>query len=134
MVINYWKLNKVAISDEFPLPKQENILQALSGSQWLSTLDPISGLRQRIPYQQGPMVDATQHISLDLTEDPIWDMYSELGERFKEKLLSVVLAFVASEILEEPDYSFISLNSLEICLPSAHEFTLEQISSKFLKY
>ena len=32
MVVDHWKLNKVAISDEFPLPKQENILQALSGS------------------------------------------------------------------------------------------------------
>ena len=72
-----------------------------------SNVDPISGLRRRIPYQQGPTVDATQHISLDLTEDPIRDMYSKLGERFEEKLLSVVLDFVVSEILEEPDYSFI---------------------------
>ena len=33
MVIDYWKLNEIAISDEFPLPKQEDILQALEGSQ-----------------------------------------------------------------------------------------------------
>ena len=39
MVIDYRKLNEIAISDEFPLPKQEDILQALEGSQWLSTLD-----------------------------------------------------------------------------------------------
>jgi len=32
MVVDYRKLNEVAISDEFPLPKQEDILQALSGS------------------------------------------------------------------------------------------------------
>jgi hypothetical protein len=94
-----------------------------------SNVDPISRLHRRVPYQQGLTVDATQHISLDLTEDPIRDMYSELGEKFEEKLLSVVSDFVASEILEEPDYSFISPNSLEICLPSGHEFTLDHVSS-----
>jgi hypothetical protein len=62
-------------------------------------------------------------------EDPIWDMYSKLGAKFEEKLLSVVSDFVVSEISEEQDYSFISLNSLEICLPSGHEFTLDHVSS-----
>jgi transposase InsO family protein len=93
-----------------------------------SNVDLISQLRRRVPNQQGPTVDATQHISLDLMEDPIWDMYSELGEKFEEKLLSVVSDFVVSEILEEPDYSFVSPNSLEIRLPSGHEFTLDHIS------
>ena len=43
MVIDYRKLNEIAISNEFPLPKQEDILQALEGSQWLSTLDALAG-------------------------------------------------------------------------------------------
>ena len=46
MVIDYRKLNEIAISDEFPLPKQEDILQALEGSQWLSTLDALAGFTQ----------------------------------------------------------------------------------------
>ena len=46
MVIDYQKLNEMAISDEFPLPKQEDILQALEGSQWLSTLDALAGFTQ----------------------------------------------------------------------------------------
>ena len=46
MVIDYQKLNEIAISDEFPLPKQEDILQALEGSQWLSTLDALAGFTQ----------------------------------------------------------------------------------------
>ena len=46
MVIDYWKLNEIAISDEYPLPKQEDILQALKGSQWLSTLDALAGFTQ----------------------------------------------------------------------------------------
>ena len=65
-------------------------------------------------------------LNIDLMEDPIQDMYSKLGEKFE---LSVVSDFVASEILVEPDYSFISPNSLEICLPSGHEFTLNHVSS-----
>ena len=46
MVVDYRKLNEVAISDEFPLPKQEDILQALEGSQWLSTLDTLTEFTQ----------------------------------------------------------------------------------------
>ena len=46
MVIDYRKLNEIAISDEFPLQKQEYILQALEGSQWLSTLDTLAGFTQ----------------------------------------------------------------------------------------
>ena len=46
MVVDYRKLNEIAIADEFPLPKQEDILQALVGSQWLSTLDALAGFTQ----------------------------------------------------------------------------------------
>lgn len=46
MVVDYRRLNEIAISDEFPLPKQEDILQALVGSQWLSTLDALAGFTQ----------------------------------------------------------------------------------------
>ena len=46
MVVDYRKLNEVAISDEFPLLKQEDILQALSSNQWLSTLDALAGFTQ----------------------------------------------------------------------------------------
>jgi len=55
-------------------------------------------------------------------------MYSKLGEIFEEKL-SVVSDFVASKLSEEQDYSFTFLNSLKICLPSGHEFTLDHVSS-----
>ncbi len=46
MVIDYRKLNELVIPDEFPLPKQDDILQALTGSQWLSTLDALAGFTQ----------------------------------------------------------------------------------------
>ncbi len=46
MVVDYRKLNEIAIADKFPLPKQEDILQALVGSQWLSTLDVLASFTQ----------------------------------------------------------------------------------------
>ena len=46
MVIDYRRLNDMVISDEFPLLKQEDILQALEGSQWLYTLDALAGFTQ----------------------------------------------------------------------------------------
>jgi hypothetical protein len=46
MVVDYRRLNEIAIADEFPLPKQEDILQALVGCQWLSTLDALAGFTQ----------------------------------------------------------------------------------------
>jgi hypothetical protein len=46
MVIDLRKLNEMVIADEFPLPRQEDILQALSGSQWLTTLDALAGFTQ----------------------------------------------------------------------------------------
>jgi hypothetical protein len=46
MVIDYRKLNEITIPDEFPLPRQEDILQTLTGSQWLSTLDALAGFTQ----------------------------------------------------------------------------------------
>src|SRR6202000_1841035 len=46
MVIAYRRLNDCVIPDEFPLPKQDEILQALTGSQWLSTFDALAGFTQ----------------------------------------------------------------------------------------
>ena len=46
MVIDLRRLNDSVIPDEFPLPKQEDILQALTGAQWLSSLDALAGFTQ----------------------------------------------------------------------------------------
>jgi hypothetical protein len=44
--VDYRKLNAVTIADEFPIPQQSEILQALSGSQVMSGLDVLSGFTQ----------------------------------------------------------------------------------------
>ena len=46
MVIDYRKLNERVIPDEFPLPRQDDILQAITGSKWLTTLDALAGFTQ----------------------------------------------------------------------------------------
>lgn len=44
--IDYRKLNAVTTPDEFPLPRQSEILASLSGAQVLSSLDALSGFTQ----------------------------------------------------------------------------------------
>jgi len=44
--IDYQRVNAVMLADEYPLPRQTNILRALSGSQWLSTFNALSGFHQ----------------------------------------------------------------------------------------
>jgi len=46
MVIDLRRLNDMVIPDEFPLPKQDDILQALTGAQWLTTFDALAGFTQ----------------------------------------------------------------------------------------
>src|ERR1700721_2579324 len=81
-----------------------------------SNVDPISRLRRRIPYQQGPTVDPTQHISLELSDDPLKDMSDELGDKFEEKLLNIASKFV-NATAETPEYSCTVSDGLEIPLP-----------------
>ena len=81
-----------------------------------SNVNPISRLRRRIPYQQGPTVDATQHISLELSDDPLKNMYNELGDKFEEKLLNVASKFV-NATTKTPEYSCTVSDGLEIPLP-----------------
>lgn len=66
-----------------------------------SNVDPISRLRRRIPFQDGPTLDPTEPIQLaNSLEDPLKDMYQELGDRFEEKLLQVASKHAVS-LLEE---------------------------------
>ena len=46
MCIDYRRMNKVTIADQHPIPKQTDILAALSGAQYLSVFDALSGFTQ----------------------------------------------------------------------------------------
>ena len=93
-----------------------------------SNVNPISRLRHRVPHQQGPMVDATQHISLDINDDPLRDMYSELGEKFEEKLLNVASKYVNSN-QNLPDYSHLAQNGLKLMLPEGESLVQDYATS-----
>lgn len=44
--IDWRRLNKATVPDQHPIPKQTDILQALSGAQYLSVFDTLSGFTQ----------------------------------------------------------------------------------------
>ena len=44
--IDWHKLNKATVADQHPIPKQTDILQALSSTQYLSVFDALSGFTQ----------------------------------------------------------------------------------------
>src|SRR5271154_4148495 len=46
LCIDWRKLNKATVADQHPIPKQTDILQALSGTQYLSVFDALSGFTQ----------------------------------------------------------------------------------------
>ena len=47
MCIDYQKVSAVTLADEYPLPRQSDILRAPSGPQWLYTFDALSRFHQR---------------------------------------------------------------------------------------
>lgn len=46
LVIDYCKLNAQTIPDEYPIPRQSEIIQSLSGSQVISSFDALAGFQQ----------------------------------------------------------------------------------------
>ena len=44
--IDYRKLNDRTVADEYPIPRQTDIIKQLQGSNWLSTFDALAGFNQ----------------------------------------------------------------------------------------
>ena len=61
LCIDYRKLNLVTQKDAYPLPHSEDALQALSGSQWFSTIDLLSGYWQVSVAGNDKEKTASQH-------------------------------------------------------------------------
>ena len=93
-----------------------------------SNVDLISRLKPRVPHQQGPTVDVTQHISLDINDDPLRDMYSELGEKFEEKLLDVASKYINSNF-NLPDYSHLTQDGLKLILSEGESLVQDYATS-----
>ena len=93
-----------------------------------SNVDLISRLRWRVPHQQGPTIDATWHISLDINDDPLRDMYSKLGVKFEEKLLNVASKYINSNY-NLPNYSHLPPDGLETLLPEGESLVQDYTTS-----
>ena len=74
------------------------------------------------------MVDVTQHISLEINDDLLRDMYSELGEKFEEKLLNVASKYINLN-QNLPNYSHLTQDSLELMLPEGKSLVQDYATS-----
>lgn len=59
-----------------------------------SNVDPLSRLRRQTPHQDGPMDENLDSLTLHTDEDPLRNMFDELGEEFENRLLTVSSLFV----------------------------------------
>ena len=79
-----------------------------------SNVDPISRLRCRLLPQSSPLDVHFDPLKLKPMEDPLRNMFEELGPKFEERLLTVATRFIESELQLEEDNAIHS-----IYLPSA---------------
>ena len=83
-----------------------------------------------MPFQSGPLEDATKHIILDPGEDPLKNMYDALGGEFEEKLLKIASNFVNQELNSPVDYSKWIADTLEFRLPDQSSTTSDYHTSE----
>ncbi|QRW26677.1 Retrovirus-related Pol polyprotein from transposon [Rhizoctonia solani] len=55
--------------------------------------DPVSRLQRRIPYQTGPLADISTPLKLNTKDNPLKNLYKEIGDKFKQEVLEVVSAY-----------------------------------------
>jgi hypothetical protein len=83
--VNCWLLTWDAVFAAYPKPQIVHRAGHIH-----SNVNTISRLQQRISYQQGPMVDTTQHISLELSNNPLLWIYRFLST-FPPFIISLII-------------------------------------------
>ena len=96
-----------------------------------SNVDPLSRLRRRVPYQEGPLEDITdslklKHSAVEL-EDPLKNMYEELGPKFEEKMLKLVHHTTDTKIT--PPNNSTSTEEIQAKLPNGEDYSLDYTTS-----
>ena len=74
-----------------------------------SNVNPVSRLRRQQPIQEGPANVESVSLELKPMEDPLKNMFEELGPQFEKKLLTVASNFMASELQTE-EVTFLPVN------------------------
>ena len=93
-----------------------------------SNVDPVSHLRRCVPINDGPITDDVRSVSLlEPNEDPLKDMFTELGSRFEERLLRIASGYVAS--LEETENSQISVSPIILDSEGSLDIEVSYLSS-----
>ena len=92
-----------------------------------SNVDPVSRLRRRIPPQVGPLDNEFNPLKLKPTEDPLRDMFEELGPKFEEKLLTVATRFAETELQYEDDSTS---TNIRLILPNSNEVDVPYSTSR----
>jgi hypothetical protein len=92
-----------------------------------SNVDPISRLRHRLPIQDSPTTDTIPAVELSGGEDPLKNMYEDMGSKFEEKLLNVATRFIhAQDSLGEIN----SVDLGEIPLDNEQEMIASYVASR----
>ena len=106
-----------------------------------SNVDPVSRLRRCIPPQENPLDDDGDPLKLKTTEDPMRNMFEELGSRFEERLLTVATHFAETELQIEDDRVFMEVplsldngEEVKIHYPTSRRYsTTVQVSTEELQ-
>ena len=75
-----------------------------------SNVDPVSRLRRRQPVQEGPINVESTSLEFKPMEDPLKNMFEELGPQFEKKLLTVASNFMVSELKTEEEIAVLPVN------------------------
>lgn len=89
--VDYRKLNLMSINNEFPILRQDKILQALSGSQVISSFDALSGFQQ-ISIGEGDREKTAFRTHLGLYQFKRLPFGLTNGPSFFQRVMQTVLA------------------------------------------
>lgn len=97
-----------------------------------SNVDPISRLRRRLPQQDGPPSDQTAALELGNGEDPLRNMFEDLGQHFEEKLLTVAAKYAitsykvedSSKTIGEVELDFEDATVIRLPYTSSQNYTV----------
>ncbi len=63
-----------------------------------SNVDPISRLRRRIPFQEGPISDSSKPVTLNTDLDPGSTLYTDIAPDFEDRVLGIATDSVMQEM------------------------------------